>query len=180
MTIATNPLESLPKYRTFACMRCGSPILVYPPDDVHKIASRDQASFLDVVESIGVCSQCKEVTRLYWGKPVFYRGIIILSRKLRSTVKGMLGQAISGGMRIRGRRNQEEAVEEASPLSEDEQADIQSRVRDYISENGGAIGLSKAAEDLGIPLEYVKFAIQRMTSEGTLTPAQDTELPIAQ
>jgi len=92
----------------------------------------------------------------------------------------MLGQAISGGMRIRGRRNQEEAVEEASPLSEDEQADIQSRVRDYISENGGAIGLSKAAEDLGIPLEYVKFAIQRMTSEGTLTPAPDTELPIAQ
>jgi len=182
MTIATNPpSESLPKYRTFACMKCGSPILVYPPDDVHKIASRDRTSFLDVVESIGVCSQCKEVTRLYWGRPVVYRGAIILFRKLRSNVAGGLGQTISRGMRIRGRRGQEEAVEEeASPLSEDEQADIQVRVRDYISENGGAIGLNRAAEDLGIPLEYVKFAIQRMTSEGTLKQAQDAEPPLAQ
>ena len=182
MTIATNPPESLPKYRTFACMKCGSPILVYPPDDVHKIASRDEASFLDVVESIGVCSQCKEVTRLYWGRPVVYRGVIVLFRKLRSIIAGMFGQVLSRGMRIRRRGGgQEEAVEEEeSPLSEDEQADIQARVRDHISENGGAIVLSRAAEDLGIPLEFVKRAIQRMTTEGTLRQAQDAEPSLPQ
>jgi len=180
MTMATNPPEPVVKYRTFACMKCGSPILVYPPDDVHKVASRDQESFLDVVESIGVCSQCKEVTRLYWGKPIVYQGLLILFRQLRQIVAAMFRQAISRGRNIRGRMSKEESVEEEFPMSEAEKTDIQARVHDYISENGGAIVLSRAAEDLGIPLEYVKEAIARMTTEGTLKQAQDAELPLPQ
>jgi len=179
MTMMTNPPEATTtKSRTFACMKCGSPISVYPPDDVHKVASRDQTSFLKVVESIGVCSKCNEVTRLYWGKPVAYRGIILLVRQMRKIFGAMIGQAALRGRSIRGHGGTE-TVEEF-PMSEAEKADIQARVHDYISENGGAIVLSRAADELGIPLEFVREAIEAMTLDGKLKQAQDAEPTIPQ
>jgi hypothetical protein len=176
MALAANPPDSTaPKPRTFACKNCGSPISVYPPDDVHCIASRDESYFLTVVESIGVCSKCSATTSLYWGKPVFYRPIILLVRRLRTLVQGLIGQAIQRGGGI-GRRGRPEA-ETAEPLemSEDEKQDVQARVQDYIMENEGAIGLNKASEDLGLPVEFIKEAIQALARDGKLKQTSDNE-----
>jgi hypothetical protein len=153
-------------------MKCGSPIYVYPPDDVHSIASRDRSSFLKVVESIGVCSKCNEVTRLYWGKPVAYRPLILLVRQLRGSIgRALTGLVSLGGRGMRGRAKTVEPFE----MSDAEKEDVQARVRDYITENEGAIALSKAAEDLGIPVEFVREAIDKLTSEGRLKQAGDNE-----
>jgi hypothetical protein len=156
-------------------MKCGSPISVYPPDDVHCVASRDESYFLTVVESIGVCSKCNATTSLYWGKPVLYRPIILLVRRVREIIQGLIGQVIlrGGGIRRRGRPEAETA--EPLEMSEDERKDVQARVQDYIMENEGAIGLNRASEDLGLPVEFIKDAIQALARDGKLKQTSDNE-----
>jgi len=162
-----------PKSRTFACKKCGSPISVYPPDDVHSVASRDESYFLTVVESIGVCSKCNATTSLYWGKPVFYRPLVLLIRRFTALVQGLVGQAIMRGGSISRRGKSEAESAEPVEMTEDERIDVQARVHDYIMENEGAIGLSKASEDLGLPVEFVKEAIQALARDGKLRQTGD-------
>ena len=144
--------------KTFACVKCGSPITVYPPDDVHSVASRERSSFVEVVESIGVCSKCNEVTRLYWGEPVACRALVILLRQLRATISRR---------KMTGSRSETE-MPDAGSISDEEMEQLENQVHDYILDNGGAIVLSKAANELGIPVDLVKESVDRMTSDGRL------------
>ena len=154
-----NPTESVVAHsKTFACVKCGSPISVYPPDDVHNVASRERSSFPEVVESIGVCSKCNEVTRLYWGKPVACRGLVILLRQLRTTISRR---------KMTGSRSETE-MPGADSISDGEMEQLENQVHDYILDNGGALVLSKAANELGIPVDLVRESVERMTSDGRL------------
>jgi hypothetical protein len=46
--------------------------------------------------------------------------------------------------------------------------DIDDKIYEYIQSRGGAIGIRTASEELGLPAEAIKEAIQRMTMEGRL------------
>jgi len=167
VTLQTSPPpeNSTSQPRTFACAKCGSPIIVYPPDDIHKVASRERSSFLEAVESIGVCGKCNETTRLYWGRTVPYRPIIILGRRTGALLNNLIGQIPL--KRIAGARPGKDT--ETAEITDEQREEIENRLIDYISENGGAITSAKAAEDLGIPPELVKESIERMTQDGRLT-----------
>ena len=167
MTLQTPPPpeNSTSQPRTFACAKCGSPIIVYPPDDIHKVASRERSSFLEAVESIGVCGKCNETTRLYWGRTVPYRPIIIFGRRTGALLNNLIGQIPL--KRIAGARPGKDT--ETAEITDEQREEIENRLIDYISENGGAITPSKAAEDLGIPPELVKESIERMSQDGRLT-----------
>ena len=52
----------------------------------------------------------------------------------------------------------------------DSAENIDDEIYEYISSNGGAIAVRKAAEDLRIPAEVIKEAIERMATEGRLKP----------
>jgi len=159
--------------RTFACAKCGSPIIVYPPDDIHKVASRERSSFLEAVECVGACSKCNETTRLYWGKPVHYRLIVILARRTFAFLKNFLGQIPLSRIR---RVRPGEANPGAATISDEDREEIENRLIDYISDNGGAIVPSKAAEELGIPAGLIKESIERMTTDGRLKPTSGSAL----
>jgi hypothetical protein len=55
----------------------------------------------------------------------------------------------------------------------DSAENIDDEIYEYISSNGGAIAVRKAAEDLRIPVEVIKEAIGRMATEGRLKPQPD-------
>lgn len=152
-----------PEPRTYGCIKCGSPISAYPPDDVHNVASRDRSSFLDAIETTHICSKCSEVTRLYWGRPVLYRGILIAVKQIYRGISCLVGR-----VGRRGEALDEGTGAEASPMSIEPPEDLENRIYEYILENGGAIGVGKASEDLGIPAELIAQAIERMTLDGRL------------
>ena len=161
--------NSTPPSKTFACANCGSPISVYPPDDIHKVASRERSSFLEAVEGIGVCSKCNEKTRFYWGKPVAYRAIVILARRIGQVLASLVLRIPLGRLPLRGTAKSSPDEAEASPqISDEEREDIENRLIDYISENGGAIMPNRAAEELGIPVELLNESIERMKVDGRL------------
>ena len=45
---------------------------------------------------------------------------------------------------------------------------IDEKIYEYIQSKGGAIGIRSASEDLGVPAEAIREAIERMTMEGRL------------
>jgi hypothetical protein len=152
-------------------MKCGSPIVVYPPDDIHKVASRERSSFLEAVEGVGICGKCNETTHLYWGKLVFYRFIIILARQAAAAVKPLIGRL---PLRSIGAKASGEATGPDSSISDEERTEIENRVVDYISENGGAIIPSRAADELGIPVDLLRELLESMKSDGRLSQAEET------
>jgi len=168
----TTPVEnSGSPSRTFACGKCGSPIIVYPPDDIHKLASRERSSFLEAVESIGVCSKCNETTHLYWGKPVVYRALVILTRQAAVAARQLLALTPLGRIGLMQTNSDAPGAEAAPELTDEEREEVENRLIDYISDNGGALVPGKAAEELQLPVELVKESIERMRLDGRLTPA---------
>jgi len=63
---------SIPKKaKKFSCVKCGSPFEIYPPDDLHKTASRDEKA-CEIRGSIKmdyVCTNCGATNTLYWCRP---------------------------------------------------------------------------------------------------------------
>ena len=162
-------MNSTPPSKTFACASCGSPINVYPPDDIHKVASRERSSFLEAVEGVGVCSKCNEKNRFYWGKPVAYRAIVIIARRLAQLLTSLVLRIPLARLSLRGTAKSSPNDAEASPpISDEEREDIENRLIDYISENGGAIMPNRTAEELGIPVELLNESIERMEVDGRL------------
>ena len=52
--------------------------------------------------------------------------------------------------------------------------DLDSTIYDYILSNEGRIAVVKASEDLGLPVDRVREAVQRLTIEGRLNPRQQS------
>jgi len=152
--------------RMYGCAKCGTPFPAYPPDDVHIKSSRQSSSFLETIETSLVCSKCNEVTRLYWGRPVFYRGIVVGLRRL-STLTTPIVQRL---FRIRiGKSQGEEGHEIPQEHSDSDSAEsVDDKIYEYIQSKGGAIGIRSASEDLRVPAEVIREAIERMTMEGRL------------
>ncbi len=153
--------------RMYGCAKCGTPFTAYPPDDVHNMCSRQSSSFLEKIETSYVCGKCNEVTWLYWGRPVFYRDIAVGLRRL----SGLIMRKV---LRTRTSESQDEEnghdmLQEHPDFAED----IDDKIYGYISSKGGAIAVRKASEDLQIPAEVIKEAIERMTMEGRLKPQPD-------
>jgi hypothetical protein len=67
-------------------------------------------------------------------------------------------------------KNEEQGQEIAQEYSESAEniGDIDNKIYEYIQSKGGAIGIRSASEDLRLPAEAIKEAIQRMTMEGRL------------
>jgi DNA-directed RNA polymerase subunit RPC12/RpoP len=158
--------------RTYGCIKCGSSISAYPPDDVHDVASRDRSTFLDAIETTYVCSKCNEITRLYWGRPVRYRGIVVALSQIYGGIGRIVGRA---GIGLRRGASEEDAETEAPPMSTEPPEELENRIYDYILENGGAITVGRASEDLGIPADLITQVIERMTLDGRLKQYSDAE-----
>lgn len=155
--------------RTYGCAKCGTPFTVYPPDDVHNMSSRERSSFLERIETVHPCSKCNEVTRLYWGRPVFYRGIAVGLYRLYSFTVLVAQRLLGTLLRVRvGKSQDKNEDQEMSQEYSDSAEDIDEKIYEYISSNGGAIAVRKAAEDLRIPAEVINEAIERMATEGRL------------
>jgi PGF-pre-PGF domain-containing protein len=78
-----------------------------------------------------------------------------------------------GAIRIkktRSRKGKEENVSEPAPTDKSSEDQIEGKLLDYITNHGGSISLSKAAEDLGVLPTTVKEAIGKLKSEGKLAP----------
>jgi hypothetical protein len=73
-------------------------------------------------------------------------------------------------IRIGRSKNEEQGQEMPQELSDSAEniSDIDDRIYEYIQSKGGAIGIRSASEDLRLPAEAIKEAIQRMTMEGRL------------
>jgi hypothetical protein len=73
-------------------------------------------------------------------------------------------------IRIGKSKNEEQGQEMPQEFSDSAEniGDIDDKIYQYIQSKGGAIGLRTASEDLGLPAEAIKEAIQRMTMEGRL------------
>jgi hypothetical protein len=157
--------------RTYGCAKCGTPFTAYPPDDVHNMSSRERSSFLEKIETSHICSKCNEVTRLYWGRPVFYQSIAVALRAF-AALTALIMQKL---LRIRAGDSQQEEDEGHDIPQEysDSAEEIDEKIYEYISSNGGAIAVRKAAQDLRIPAEVINEAIERMATEGRLKPHPD-------
>jgi hypothetical protein len=163
-----------PQLRTYGCAKCGAPFTAYPPDDVHNTSSRESSSFLEKFETVHPCSKCNEVTRLYWGRPVFYLGIAVGLRRLYSLTILVAQRLLGTLLRVRVGKSQDKDEGQEIPQEYSDSAEnIDDEIYEYISSNGGAIAVRKAAEDLRIPAEVIKEAIERMATEGRLKPQPD-------
>jgi len=155
--------------RIYGCAKCGSPISMYPPDDVHRLASREKSTFLESVEAAYTCTKCNEVTRLYWGRPVLYRGVVAAVKWIHGVI-GQFAGVILGRLSLRLRRgslpNEEET--EAPPMSTESPEEMENRIYDYIMENNGAITVGRASQELGIRADLIAQVIERMTLDGRL------------
>jgi len=65
--------ETVKKY---SCLNCGTPFEVYPPDDLHDIATRNETDFKDHIKINYKCTECNEINTIYWGydEPVMFVG----------------------------------------------------------------------------------------------------------
>ena len=62
------------KVKKFSCLKCGYAMEVYPPDDMHPVASLEKDKLNDTVEMDVECHSCSNKTKLYWGrKPITVR-----------------------------------------------------------------------------------------------------------
>lgn len=153
--------------RTYGCAKCATPFTAYPPDDIHTTSSRQSSSFLETVETSFTCSKCNEVTRLYWGRPVLYRGIVVGLHRLSALISMVMQRLLR--IRIGKSRNEEEGNETSEEYSESDSAEnVDDKIYEYIQSKGGAIGIRSASEDLRVPPEVIKEAIERLTMEGRL------------
>lgn len=169
----TKEKQSLPP-RTYGCAKCGSPIQTYPPDDVHKVASRERASFLQVIEANYTCAKCNEVTRLYWGKPVLYRGLVVGLRGLFQGMMGIVGMAGKLNLKRGGaEENGESDALDDSLIDTSDPEELENRIYDYLIQNGGSISVNRASDELGIPTDMIKEVLERMTLDGRLKQPSD-------
>jgi hypothetical protein len=153
--------------RTYGCAKCATPFTAYPPDDIHTTSSRQSSSFLETIETSFVCGKCNEVTRLYWGRPVFYRGIVVGLHRLSALISLIMQRLLR--VRIRKSQHEEEGHETPEEYSESDTGEnIDDKIYEYIQSKGGAIGIRSASEDLRVPTEVIKEAIERLTMEGRL------------
>jgi len=158
-----------PQPRTYGCAKCGTPFTAYPPDDVHKTSSRESSSFLERIESLHLCSKCNEVTRLYWGRPVFYRGIAVGLHSLYAFATLVAQRLLGTLLRVRVGKSQDKKEDQEMPQEYSDSAEnIDEEIYQYIQSKGGAIGIRSASQDLRVPAEVIKEAIERMTMEGRL------------
>jgi hypothetical protein len=151
--------------RMFGCLKCGSPFFAYPPDDMHKLASRNNSSFSETVQVKYVCAKCKEINGLYWGKPVHLRGVKVALTHLFQALTQVIGQVIKIRIPI-GKANK--PTSETSSMDVGSPADLDNEIYDYILSNGGAIAVNQASEDLGVPPELIREALERLSSDGRL------------
>jgi hypothetical protein len=165
-----NAAESrAPQPRTYGCAKCGTPFTAYPPDDVHNTSSRESSSFLEKIETLHSCSKCNETTRLYWGRPVFYRGIAVGLHRLYSFTVLVAQRFLGTLLRIRVGKSQDKKEDQEMPQEYSDSAEnIDDEIYQYIQSKGGAIGIRSASQDLRVPAEVIKEAIERMTMEGRL------------
>ena len=155
--------------RTYGCGKCGTPFTAYPPDDVHNISSRESSSFLETVETLHPCSKCDEATRLYWGRPVLYRGIVVGLHRLYSFVISVVQRLFGRLLKVKLGKSPDKKGDEEVPQEYSEAAEsIDDEIYQYIQSKGGAIGIRSASQDLRIPAEVIKESIERMTMEGRL------------
>ena len=158
--------------RTYGCAKCGTPFAAYPPDDVHIMSSRQSSSFLETIDTSFVCGVCNEVTRLYWGRPVFYRGIVVGLHRLYAFATLVAQRLLGRLFRVRIGKSKDEKQGEEMPEDYSDSAenidDVDDKIYQYIMSKGGAIGIRSASEDLRLPAEAIKEAIERMTMEGRL------------
>jgi hypothetical protein len=168
-TVENNTESRAPQPRTYGCAKCGTPFTAYAPDDVHNTSSRESSSFLGKVETLHSCSNCNEKTRLYWGRPVFYRGIAVGLQRLYSFAILVAQRLLGALFRVRvGKSQDKNEDQEMSQEYSDSAENIDDEIYQYIQSKGGAIGIRSASEDLGVPVEVIKEAIERMTMEGRL------------
>jgi hypothetical protein len=158
-----------PQPRTYGCAKCATPFTAYPPDDVHNMSSRDSSSFLESIETLHLCSKCNEATRLYWGRPVVYRGIVVRLHHLYAFVISVAQRLLGRLLRVKVGKSQDREEDQEMPREDSDSAEsIDDEIYEYIQSKGGAIGIRSASQDLQIPAEVIKEAIERMTMEGRL------------
>ena len=72
-------------------------------------------------------------------------------------------------LRVRvGKSQDKNEDQEMSHEYSDSAENIDDEIYQYIQSKGGAIGIRSASEDLRVPAEVIKEAIERMTQEGRL------------
>jgi hypothetical protein len=73
-------------------------------------------------------------------------------------------------IRIGKSKNEEQGQEMPQEFSDSAEniGDMDDKIYEYIQSKGGAIGIRTASEELRLPAEAIKEAIQRMTMEGRL------------
>lgn len=158
-----------PQPRTYGCAKCGTPFTAYAPDDVHNTSSRESSSFLERIETVHPCSKCNEVTRLYWGRPVVYRGIAVGLHRLYSFAVLVAQRLLGTLLRVKvGKSQDKNEDQEMSQEYPDSAENIDDEIYQYIQSKDGAIGIRSASQDLGVPAEVIKESIERMTMEGRL------------
>jgi hypothetical protein len=83
-------------------------------------------------------------------------------------VQRLLGRLFTS--RIGKGKNEEQGREMAQEYSDSAEdiGDIDEKIYEYIQSKGGAIGIRSASEDLRLPAEVIKEAIERLTMEGRL------------
>ena len=67
-----------------------------------------------------------------------------------------------------GRRKDAKEESEMPQEYSDSSGNVDDKIYEYIMSKRGAIGIRTAAEDLRVPAEVIKEAIERMTMEGRL------------
>lgn len=151
--------------RTYGCAKCGTPFTAYPPDDIHTTSSRESSSFLETIETSLACTKCNEVARLYWGRPVFYRSIVVGLQRFSALITLIVQRLL----KVRTGKSKDAAGDSEMPQEYSESDEnIDEKIYEYIQSKGGAIGIRSASEDLGVPAEAIREAIERMTMEGRL------------
>ena len=62
--------------KRFSCLKCGTPFEVYPPDDLHDIATRKETDFKDNIKVDYKCNACGNINTIFWGhsEPIMFVG----------------------------------------------------------------------------------------------------------
>jgi hypothetical protein len=72
-------------------------------------------------------------------------------------------------LRVRVGKSQDKKEDQEMPQEySDSTENIDDEIYQYIQSKGGAIGIRSASQDLRVPAEVIKEAIERMTMEGKL------------
>lgn len=61
--------------KRFSCVKCGATFEVYPPDDVHYLASLKKDDVEAPIEMTCRCRACGNETTIYWGYQKVYVGV---------------------------------------------------------------------------------------------------------